>query len=126
MKTIKKSSNAKEMKNSVSDIYFRRKLEAMDEWDLKELASHCLVSLLKIDILMDQREEYPNYMYNLFEEDWDEEDTDQVYDRIRTAFETMPEDELNSYFEHFAYVFKVVDELVQIDGENRIWILENL
>lgn len=114
------------MNTTISNEEFREILENTDQQSLNDLAAHVLVDFLKIELLLNQTEEFPNYMGNLFNEDWDDEVIDDIRSKVKSAFEAMEEGELNSFFKHFAYNHNVVEELMELTDENREFVIENL
>ena len=107
---------------------FREILEKQDRTTLMWLANHELIDFIRIDVLLDQLGDYSDYMGNLFDEEWDEDELEAmlIYPRLRSKFESMDDDELDSYFENFAWEERVIDELMFLDKDARINLLENL
>lgn len=114
------------MKTTLSDQDYREILESTDVESLNDLAAHSLMDFIKIDLLLEQIPEYPNYIGNIFDEDWDDEVNEEIKAKVKSGLEAMDEDELNSFFRHFAYKHNVIEELMQLTDENREFVVENL
>ena len=112
----------------MNSINFRTRLEQLDRTTLMWLANHDLIDFIRIDVLLDQLGDYCNYMCNLFDEDWDEDELQAmlIYPKIRGKFESLDDDELDSYFEHFAWEERVIDELMYLDKDARENLLEHI
>jgi hypothetical protein len=107
---------------------FRIKLEQLDRTTLMWVANHELIDFIRVDVLLDQLGDYCDYMCNLFDEDWDEDELEAmlIYPRLKSKFESLDDDELDSYFENFAWEERVLDELMHLDKDARMNLLENL
>ena len=105
---------------------FRMRLEAAKRVDLLRIANYNIIEFVKIDLLLKQYDDYPDFMTNIFNLNWDEEDAIIVYPELLVAFEAMEESELNSYFSEFAWKESVINALMHTDDDSRIEILENL
>ena len=107
---------------------FRQRLEELDRTTLVWLGNHELIDFIRIDVLLDQTENYCDYMCNLFNEDWDEDELEaiMIYPKLRSKFESLSENELCSYFAEFADEDRVLDELMFLDKEQRENLLDNI
>jgi len=115
------------MKNK-EKMNFRTVLEGLDRDTLMWLANHDLIDFITIDVLLDQYVDYSNYMCNLFDEDWDEDELEAMkkYPKLKSKFDSLNDDELAGYFEDFAWEERTIDELMFLDKDARSNILENL
>ena len=109
-------------------INFREHLEELDRSTLVWLGNHELIDFIRIDILLDQHWDYPNYMCNFFDEDWDGDELDAMllYPKLRSKFESLDDDELYDYFAEFANEELVINELMFLDKEQRENLLDNI
>jgi len=107
---------------------FRDVLENLDRTTLMWVANHELIDFIRINVLLDQLGDYCNYMGNLFDEEWDEDELEAmlIYPRLKSKFESLDHDELDSYFESFAWEERVIDELMFLDKDARMNLLESL
>ena len=107
---------------------FREQLEKLDRERLLWLANYELIDFIRIELLLEQKDDYPDYMLNLFGLDWDEGELEAmiIYPKIRSKFESMEENEFDDFFAHFAWEESVIDELMFLDKEARENLLENL
>lgn len=114
--------------NQTQKINFREVLEGLDRTTLMWAANHELIDFIRIDILLDQLGDYCNYMANLFDEEWDEDELEAmlIYPRLRSKFESLDDDELDGYFESFAWEERVIDELMFLDKDARMSLLNSL
>lgn len=113
---------------TMNKINFRLQLEQLDRGRLLSVACVELIDFIKIDILLDQYCVYCDYMFNLLGVDWDEDEFEaiKIYPELRNAFESLDDEELDSYFTEFAWAERVIDELMFLDKEARDNLLENI
>jgi hypothetical protein len=114
--------------NKLEKTNFREVLESLQREKLMWVANHELIDFIRIDVLLDQYGDYSDYMCNLFDEDWDEDELEAmvIYPKLRSKFESLSEDELDSYFEQFAWEEGAIDALMFLDKDARSNLLENL
>lgn len=108
---------------------FREQLEKLDRETIVWLGNHELIDFIRIEILLEQFWDYPDFMTNLFNEDWDEDDTLEcllIYPRLKSKLEVLDEDELCEFFAEFACEELVLNELMHLDMEARRNLLDNL
>ncbi len=107
---------------------FRTILEELDRDRLVWLANYELIDFIRIEVLLEQKENYPDFMLNLFDIDWDEGELEAmiIYPKLRSKFESMEENEFADFFAHFVWEESVIDELMFLDKEARENLLENL
>jgi len=107
---------------------FRAILEELDREKLVWLANYELIDFIRIELLLEQKEDYPDFMLNLFDIDWDEDELEavKIYPELRSKFESMDEEEFQDFFAHFAWQESVIDELMFLDKDARENLLENI
>ena len=110
---------------------FRERLEELDDQTIVALGNHELIDFIRIDILLEQTWDYSSYLINLFDEEWDGDDSDeteliQLYPTLRSRFEKFSEDRLYEVFELYANRELVLRELMYLDKEARQNLLDSL
>lgn len=108
---------------------FREQLEVLDDHIVAELGNYELIDFIRIEILLEQRWDYTEFMEYLFDEEWDEEDEIEavlIYPKLRSKLESFNEDELYDFFGLFANKELVLRELMFLDKEARQNLLDNL
>lgn len=108
---------------------FRERLEGLDRETIAWLGNHELIDFIRIEILLEQHWDYPDFMTNLFDEDWDEYDDLEcilIYPKLRSKFEEMDEFEFCDFFAVFANEDLVLNELMYLDKEARQNLLDNI
>lgn len=108
---------------------FREILEQLDDHIIAELGNYELIDFIRIDILLEQQWDYPEFMEYLFDEEWDEYDDLEcmlIYPKLRSKLESFDEDELYDFFNVFANRELVLRELMYLDKEARQNLLDNI
>tara|TARA_B110000503_G_C7091807_1_gene389762 strand:- start:520 stop:870 length:351 start_codon:yes stop_codon:yes gene_type:complete len=112
----------------IEKINFREVLEGLSRVKLMWVANYELIDFIRVDVLLDQHNDYTDYMCNLFDEDWDGDELEAmtIYPKLKSKFESLNDDELDGYFEQFAWEERTIDELMFLDKDARSNLLENL
>jgi hypothetical protein len=110
---------------------FREQLELLDDQTIVALGNHELIDFIRIDILLEQTWDYYSYFINLFDVEWDGDDSEEselivLYSILRSRFEQFSEDRLYDVFELYADRDLVLRELMYLDKEARQNLLDSL
>jgi hypothetical protein len=110
---------------------FREQLELLDDQTIVALGNHELIDFIRIDIMLEQTWDYYSYFINLFDEEWDGDDSQEselivLYPILRSRFEQFSEDRLYDVFELYADRDLALRELMYLDKEARQHLLDSL
>jgi len=108
---------------------FRERLDQLDDHIIVELGNYELIDFIRIEILLEQQWDYPEFMEYLFDQEWDEYDELEsifIYPKLRSKLESFDEDELYDFFNVFANRELVLRELMYLDKEARQNLLDNI
>ena len=95
----------------ITDEQFQKKLEKLTIEDIVEVANHELIDEIKREILIEQENEYHNYLMHLFNEEEEGEITRDVLDKIKRSINQLRNDDLYNFFSRFAPVFHGVFDM---------------
>ena len=110
----------------ITDKQFQEKLATLVIEDIVEIANHELIDELKREILLEQEDEYRNYLMHLFDKEVEGKITKEVLDKIKKSINQLKNDDLYDFFSRFAYPEFIIPELLYIKGENRKVIIDRL
>jgi hypothetical protein len=110
---------------NTNNTTFKTTLESLDRGILMWVARYNLNELTMVDLLLEQNDDYPDYLFNLTGEERDEEPI-MLYPEVRSLLETIEEEELFGLFGAFVWSGAVIDELMSLDEEAREEVLENV
>ena len=70
-----------------------------------QITNYELIDFIRIELLLEQKDDYPDYMLNLFGLDWDEGELEAmiIYPKIRSKFESMEENKFDDFKEEVLY-----------------------